>query len=176
MSKISFNKLGLKKPENNIVSIAMDNGEIIEVKQYLPINDRVDLISRIVGYSMTDQNYVNPIQVDFVLLREVIFAYTNITFTEKQKEDFTKCYDLMMENGLIDKIMDAIPEDELNRVENSVWEVLDSLYAYKTSVLGVLEGISQNYDNLQFDTTKIGEEMRDPNNLTLVKELLTKMG
>ena len=44
------------------------------------------------------------------------------------------------------------------------------------SILGILENVSQDYSNLNFDASKIQDALSDPNNLELLKDILTKMG
>jgi hypothetical protein len=51
---------------------------------------------------------------------EVIYQYTNLSFTEKQKEDPVKIYDLLEGNGIIDKIVAAIPEIEYNAIIDGI--------------------------------------------------------
>ena len=46
----------------------------------------------------------------------------------------------------------------------------------KVSVLGILEAVSKDYSNLDFDATQIQKKMADPENLKLVKDVLTKLG
>jgi hypothetical protein len=43
MAKVSFSKLGLSK--NNTIKNFEYNGQNIEVKQYLPINDKATLVA-----------------------------------------------------------------------------------------------------------------------------------
>jgi hypothetical protein len=50
MAKISFTKLGLKV--NQEIKTIEYNGQIIEVKQYLPIQDKLQLISDIINQAM----------------------------------------------------------------------------------------------------------------------------
>jgi hypothetical protein len=45
---------------------------------------------------------------------EIIDAYTNINFTDKQREDPTKIYDLFNSNGILTAIIDSIPTEEYN--------------------------------------------------------------
>jgi len=59
--KPTFAKLGLKL-DNNIKTIVINEQEI-EVKQYLPINDKLDLISTVINLSMDDNNFANPVKV-----------------------------------------------------------------------------------------------------------------
>ena len=103
-------------------------------------------------------------------------AYTNISFTEKQKEDIPKLYDLLEENGVIKDIISQIPEDEYNFIIDGINKTVDAVYAYNNSVLGILESVSQDYSNLDFDIEKIQQAISNPENLELLKDVLTKLG
>ena len=52
MAKLAFSKLGLK--ENKDVVIYTYQGQEIEVKQYLPIKDKLELLSKVISRSMND--------------------------------------------------------------------------------------------------------------------------
>ena len=53
MAKVSFTKLGLKKNED--IEIVEWNEQKIEVKQYLPIEDKLNLITAIIQNSINFQ-------------------------------------------------------------------------------------------------------------------------
>jgi hypothetical protein len=112
MAKLAFSKLGLKN-NNQVVNIHY-NEQIIEVKQYISVNDKLKLISNIINNTVDEHNFCNPVKVKVYLLIGIIENYTNISFTEKQKEDIVKLYDLIQSNGLFDKILTAIPDEEFN--------------------------------------------------------------
>lgn len=175
MAKVAFTKLGLKrKDEVKTVNI---NNNVIEVKQYLPINDKLALISRVINLSHdSSNNFANPVQVEVIGTVEIIMAYTNLSFTEKQKEDYAKLYDLLEENGITKDLIGAIPEDEYAFLIDGINESIEAVYKYQNSILGILEVISQDYSNLDFDATKIQQQLADPDNLSLLKDVLTKLG
>ena len=87
MAKIPFTKL---KCKINTDEVPVQIGEeTIAVKQYLPIQEKLELISKVIMQAHEqDENYSNPIKAGVYRDLEVIFAYTNISFTDKQKEDF----------------------------------------------------------------------------------------
>jgi hypothetical protein len=114
MSKISFSKFNLKKIDE--IKIIKVNDIDIEVKQYLPINEKLDLIGRVISGAHDQNNFSNPIKLDVLSTLEIIMAYTNITFTDKQKEDVAKLYDLLTENGVAAQVMAAIPCAELEKL------------------------------------------------------------
>ena len=175
MAKVAFTKLGLKrKDEVKTINI---NNNVIEVKQYLPINDKLALISRVINLSHdSSNNFANPVQVEVIGTIEIIAAYTNLSFTEKQKEDYAKLYDLLEENGITKDLISAIPEDEYAFLIDGINDSVEAVYKYQDSILGILEVISQDYSNLDFDATKIQQQLADPDNLSLLKDVLTKLG
>ena len=175
MAKIAFTKLSLKKKDE--VKTVNINNNVIEVKQYLPINDKLALISRVINLSHdSSNNFANPVQVEVIGTIEIIMAYTNLSFTEKQKEDYAKLYDLLEENGITKDLIGAIPEDEYAFLIDGINDSIEAVYKYQNSILGILEVISQDYSNLDFDATKIQQQLADPDNLSLLKDVLTKLG
>ena len=174
MAKVSFTKLGLKKNEN--VGILHINEQDIEVKQYLPINEKLELISSVINSAADENNFSNPVKENVFLTLEILYHYTNINFTDKQKEDTVKLYDLVVSSGLVNKVTDLIPEEELDEVINGVAQSVKAIYTYRNSVLGILESISQDYSALNLDATEIQQKLADPDNMALLKQVLTKLG
>lgn len=174
MAKIGFTKLSLKR-KNEVKTITINNNQIA-IKQYLPVNEKLDLIARVINGAHDQNNFPNPIKIEVIGTLEMIMAYTNISFTEKQKEDIPKLYDLLEENGVIKDIISQIPEDEYNFIIDGINKTVDAVYTYNNSVLGILEAVSKDYSNLDFDATQIQKKMADPENLKLVKDVLTKLG
>lgn len=174
MAKVSFTKLGLKKNEE--IGILHINEQDIEVKQYLPINEKLELISSVINSAADENNFSNPVKENVFLTLEILYHYTNINFTDKQKEDPVKLYDLVVSSGLVNKVTDLIPEEELDEVINGVAQSVKAIYTYKNSVLGILESISQDYSALNLDATEIQQKLADPDNMALLKQVLTKLG
>lgn len=174
MAKVSLTKLGLKV--NQDVKNIEFNGQIIEVKQYLPINEKLELISSVINSAADENNFSNPVKENVFLTLEILYHYTNINFTDKQKEDPVKLYDLVVSSGLVNKVTDLIPEEELDEVINGVAQSVKAIYAYRNSVLGILESISQDYSALNLDATEIQQKLADPDNMALLKQVLTKLG
>ena len=100
----------------------------------------------------------------------------NLSFTEKQKEDYAKLYDLLEENGITKDLIGAIPEDEYAFLIDGINDSIEAVYKYQNSILGILETVSQDYSNLELDATKIQEKMANPDNLAMLKDVLTKLG
>lgn len=174
MAKVSFAKLGLKL--NQEVKTIEWNDQIIEVKQYLPINKKLELISNVINLSVDETNFANPVKVKVYLFLKIIEVYTNINFTEKQKEDVCKLYDLLNSNNLIKIITDLIPQEEREELEKGLWDSIEAIYNYRNSLLGILEAVATDYSNLDLDAKNIQEKIADPENITLLKDILDKLG
>ena len=174
MAKITFTKLGLKKNED--IKTIQICGQDIEVKQYLPIQEKLELIGRIIDNSANDNNFENPVHLEVYTNFEIIAAYTNITFTEKQREDISKTYDLLFGNKVINDILAWIPKGEYDIIANGVKDTVKATYAYKNSLLGILETISQDYGNLNLEASEIQQKIADPQNMEFLKSVLTKLG
>lgn len=170
MANIAFSKLGLKKKEE-IKKITFNEQEI-EVKQYLSIQDKLNVMFNAISKAEDENRFFNPVKLECYCTLEIIYAYTNIKFTDKQLEDEGKLFDLMEENNLINLIFSAIPEDETNFIMDSCTQAAEAIYNFNNSAFGVLQNIKNNADDLQIDLDKIVETINDPSALNFVKGLV----
>ena len=171
---VTFTKLGLKK--NQEIKTIVLNEQSVEVKQYLPMNDKLDLMGKVLTDSQDENNFANPIKIEIFTNLYLIKFYTNITFTEKQWEDIPKLYDLLESNKVFDLIRESIPVDEINTIEEGIKKSADAVYTYRNSVMGVLDVVSANYGDLDLDAASIHDKISSAENIELLKDVLTKLG
>lgn len=174
--KIGLTKLGLKK-NTNLIPLEWGD-QIIQIKEYLPIEDKIGVIERIVNQSLDDNNFANPARMMINTTLEIIFAYAvNINFTDKQKEDRLGLYDLLVSSGLWGQIKDSLEKTgELKVIIDTSRAVIDEIYKYKNSALGILQAVSEDYSNLDLDATKIQEKIGNKENVEFLKNVMDKMG
>lgn len=174
MAKIPFSKLGVKIDSE---VAAMTWGEqIIEVRQYLPIKDKAEMLSKVINAASDTNGFYNPLRIKVFLTLETLYAYTNIGFTEKQKENTDKLYDSVISSGLFDKIVSLIPYEEWKDLQNTVWHTISNIYEYRNSVVGILDTITTNYDNTKLDIDVLAESLSNPETLTLLKDIMSQLG
>ena len=173
-TKPTFAKMGLKVDTSTKV-VAIGEQEI-EVRQYLPVNEKLEMISRILNNAADDNNFANPIKLDVFTNLEIVFTYTNLQFTDKQKEDLVKLYDILESNHIFDAIIQVIPAGEYEGVLEGIDLCADAVYNYQNSIMGILENIAQNYDNLALDVTDIESKIANPENLALLRNVLGNLG
>lgn len=174
MSRVPFSKLNLKKIDK--VQVVTINGLEIEVKQYLPVAEKLELIANVLNNSADDNNFANPVKTYVLSHLEIIYAYTNLSFTDKQKEDPAKLYDILETNGIIDSIILAIPPSEYDNLIEDITSTINAYYKYKNSALGILEAATTDYKNLDLEASDIQKKIADPDNLTLLKDVITRLG
>ena len=174
MSKIAFTKLGLKRNEE--IKVVEWNGQKIEVPQFLPTYNKIDLITKIIAFSADDHNFYNPCKIDVVEKVLTILEYTNINLTEKQGEDMLKLHDLFVSSGFYDAIISVIPEVELAYIHTGVIETIKEIYRYKTSIHGILSTIAEDYKDTNFDVQKILSDLSsNKEGLENLKEIVTNL-
>ena len=176
MAKIAYSKLGLNKIVNKDPIIIEFNDQQVEIIQYLPIEKKLELISEIVNASIDNNSYYNSCRLDMFFTVNMINTYANISITEKQKEDLYKFYDQIICSGFAEKVLENIPKKEYDFIYTNTLSILKSVYKYKNSALGILEAISSDYSDLNFDASEIQQKLSDPENLELLKSILTKLG
>ena len=173
MAKVAFNKLNKVK---SIPDSSITIGEnTVEVKQYLGMVDKIDLMTRVIELAGDETGFYNIVKLDVFYVIEMLKAYTNISFTEKQMEDIGKLYDSIVMNNIWDTIKEAIPEKEREYVWNNTLELAESINKYNSSVLGILKTIKSDYSETEFNLEKFADIIQDPEQLTFVKDLLEKI-
>lgn len=158
MSKITYSSLKLKM-KNDIKTIDFNESKI-EVKQYLPISDRIDLVDITLQKAQEDRLY-NPLKVNMYFHLNLIYLYTNISFTDKQREDEEKLYDILDSNGLIDAVVAAIPEYEYEDLINKIAEKIDNELTYNTTAASLISKLINDLPEQAAAAAKIVEEF-DP--------------
>ena len=179
MAKVPFSKLQAKV-NNDVVKVTHLNtaGEeiVYEVRQYLPLNEKLELISRIINQSIDDNGFYNPMRVKMNMVLEIVFAYTNLSFTEKMKEDSFKLYDILISTGIFEDVLKAISQNDWDEIQNGTWDTIENIYNYKNSAMGILENISNDYGNVSMDSDEIYQKLADPENMELLRGVLNKLG
>ena len=108
---MEFNKLNLKKIDKE-VNIVINN-EKIAIKQYLPISNKIDLVQIALQQSLEDGVYNEGLLTAYFHTYLVMF-YTDLEFTDEEKQDILSIYDILETNGIIEKVCNAIPKVEFD--------------------------------------------------------------
>lgn len=175
MAKVAFSKLNCKVNAN--VGSFEFNDQTIEVKAYLPIQDKFDLAARVLDCVVDDSIIYNPEKVNLFLTLEILYAYTNITFTDKQKEDPGKLYDMIVSSGLADDVFAVLPDSEAITLQRMVYHAMDDIYAYRNSARAIASEFISNSEQLKETSEQVMKNVSNaPEGMKMLKDTLDKLG
>jgi hypothetical protein len=138
MGNLSYTDLNLKI-DNSITTFDF-NGKTIEVLKYLPIESKYDLVMITLQKSFENGIY-NPVKLNMYFLLNLVYLYTNLSFTDEDRADEGKLFDELSSNGFLDKLLTVIDEDEYNSLYSDIIETIDNINEYNLSAAGVLKGV-----------------------------------
>ena len=127
---VPFSKFNTKL-EVNTKEITFQNTTIL-VCQNLPTEDKLALVD-VTLQEATVNGIIHPLLTEVYFLLNIVFKYTNITFTDKQREDKLKLFDQLQSSGLIHDILIAIPKAEYLDLQRYLEETQKALEAKSTS-------------------------------------------
>lgn len=146
---ISYENLGLKF-NTEVKKIA---GTDIEVLQYLPVGEKYDLINITLQNAKVDGEF-QSLLLDVFFHLYLVYMYTNIEFTDEQKAEPFKTYDILKTNGIINEVLLAIPGEEYDDIYHFLIEQLERDQEYALNISGLL---SKVIDELPKQMEKMGE-------------------
>ena len=140
--KVSYANMKLKV--NSEIKTFNFGGQKIEVLQYLPAQDKYDLLMITLQKSLENGAY-NEFKLNLYFELNLVYMYTNISFTEKQREDEFKLYDTLKSNGFFEQFFQVINEDEFNELFSQLNAIKHTSSEHRRSFGAV---ISQLIDDL----------------------------
>ena len=139
--KVSYTNMKLKV--NTQVNTFDFCGQKIDVLKYLPVKDKYDLLM-ITLQKATEQGAYNDFLVSMYFELNLVYMYTNISFTEKQREDEFKLYDTLKSNWFFEVFFKALNEDEYNELFMSLNALKEDLMKYRMSISSTLNNLIDN--------------------------------
>lgn len=152
------------------------NDQYINLIYYLPVNDKLELISWVINQSADELKFYNVGKLNIFLTIGIIKYYTNIEFSDSDLLNPPNLYDLLISSGLYNEVIKIIPESEFEWIQKTLYDTVDSIYKYQNSIFGILDAVTTDYENLNFDVSELQKNISNPENLTLLKDVVTKLG
>jgi hypothetical protein len=88
-----------------------------------------------------EEGIYNPLRLDMYFHLFLVYMYTNINFTEKQRENELKLYDALKSNGILDEVLANIPEQEYATLFEFLNEMVTVKTEYGKSVVSLVQSL-----------------------------------
>ena len=150
--------------------------QVIEVKQYISIQDKLQLVSEVINAAADDNRFANWGKLDMYLDLKILEYYTNLTITDKQKENAVKMYDEITSSGFKKQLEANMDDSELDELYSMLSDTVDGVYKYQNSAYGILDALNTDYGNLNFDIEKLTKDISNRENVQFLDQVLSKLG
>jgi len=127
---VLYTDLGLKI-DSSVKTVEI-NGKQIEVKQYLPVDVKANIIELATNGSVVN-GCVNETLMDAYLHTFIVENYTNIKFNEEQIEDIFKIFDELNSSGALNIIIQGMNPVEYNFIFDVAEKAKNNLNQYNQS-------------------------------------------
>lgn len=166
---MNFSELELKI--NDKVRTLKFKNKDIKVKQYLPIQDKLNLVQIALQQSLDEGIYNDGLLTAYFHTYVVMF-YTDLEFTEEEKQDVLTLFNLMDSENLIGSVIELIPQSEFGDLLEMLNNQQKNNMIFKQSAAYI---IGQFVDALPSQMEKVGEIVNnfDPSKYQAVVDFAT---
>lgn len=139
--KVSYANMKLKT--NTSVNTFDFCEQKIEVLKYLPAQDKYDLLMITLQKSL-EGNVYNAFKLNLYFELNLVYMYTNISFTDKQREDEFKLYDTLKSNGFFELFYSAMEVSEYEDLFKQMTDMVETFEKDRRTVAGILTNFIDN--------------------------------
>ena len=142
---INYSDLDFKQEGTDKYTVITFKDKEIKVLKYLPSIEKYNLLNTTLLQSIDDTVIINEYKLDMCFNINLAIAYTNIVFSkEEQDMELSDLYDKFKISGLLDMIIDAIPDDEYAILYSSLVSNKEEYVSERKSVsYGIANAIEQ---------------------------------
>ena len=123
--------------DNTILINDIINNNNIKVNQYISIEDKNSIIQLALQNSEEDTIY-NECKLKMYFELYIVYMYSDIDFTQEEKDDAVQTYDILASNGIIQAIIAAIPQTEYVELCNMFEVTKKNKMKYKNSIAATI--------------------------------------
>lgn len=130
------------------------NGNTINIQQSISTEEKKDLVDLVLQESF-DEGIYNPILIDAYFYTYIVMFYTDIDFSDEDKENVLATYDKLKQDDLLDKIVNEIPEDEWKEIYDYMTQLEEVNLTYRRTAIYAINSIIQSLPGLIEETKDI---------------------
>lgn len=175
---MKFEDLGLAVVSDKLdvyVNDTEGNKHTIAVKTYLPIEEKAKLVQYVVDCALDESTgCFSPIRLNVYFALGIMNYYTDVeidTSVEPQKT-----YDLLESNGVVDRVLAILPDDERSFIAKLVDDTVEDIARYNSSFAGVIHTMTGDASNLGASVEEILSKIKNREGLELLGEIKNVVG
>ena len=162
-------------PKDNTIEY---EGDIITIKAYVPIEEKLNAIESILSLSLNPNlGLYMPGHVYVYRRIFMIKLYTDIKISEEEIDNAMSTFDSLINEQWYKQITEILyANEDIYVFDNILDETIEKLEKYQTSAYGILDSLKKDYQNMEIDYEKLQQKIRDKEGIELVDEIVKKLG
>lgn len=159
MAIINYKDLNLTN--KNVIKTFKWGDKDIEILGYLPVEDTYDVVMITLQKSF-ENGYYNPIKMDMFFHLNLIYAYTNIVFSDEDRADEAGLFDKLVSSGFMEEFLKNFDEKIYSDLADHIETIAQADIEYRKSFSSV---VSKFIEELPANAEKMKEivDTFDPN-------------
>lgn len=117
--------------------------EEVKVLQYLPIEEKNEIIYLAIQNAM-ENGQINLLKLNMFFNLYLVYSYTDIEFTDEEKDAASALYDLLQSSGVIDTIIANMDEGEYSYLVTVMNETVANKQKYNNTIASVIRSFIED--------------------------------
>ena len=135
-----FSDLNFKLYEaTNQIQLTPDEDSVVNILKYLPVDDKNDLINLTLQNSLENGVY-NRVKMNMYFRLYIVYMYTDLEFSDTEKDDPSILFDILESNGIIDAVLNNMEKEELRTLNDWLFDTMESKAKYNNTIASVIHG------------------------------------
>lgn len=162
-------------PKDNTIEY---EGDIITVKAYVPIEEKLKAIESVLSLSLNAETGLYlPGHVYVFRQLFIIKLYTDIIISDEEMDNAMATFDALVNEPWHDELYLILKENGDLAVFNTLLdETIEKFERYQISAYGILDSLKKDYNEMNFDIESLQKKINNKENLELVDEIVKKLG
>lgn len=157
---MKYSELNLREPEVENRVVKLDGDIDLAVRAYLPIDDKANLITWAINLALDDRTgCISPVRFEVCFTIAVVKWYCDLEIDEDIP--LSKIYDMFELNDVTNKVMGAIPVEEIDFLRDLAKDTAEDLVRYNNSFAGMLSVMSNDANNLDEQLADILSQIKN---------------
>ena len=150
MAIINYKDLNLTN--KNVIKTFKWGDKDVEILGYLPVEDIYDVVMITLQKSF-ENGYYNPIKMDMFFHLNLIYAYTNIVFSDEDRADEAGLFDKLVSSGFMEEFLknfdEKIYSDLADHIETIAQADIEYRKSFSSVVSKFIEELPENAEKMK---------------------------